>query len=179
VQHRTHSADDGFALLEVMVASALLIAIAAGVTHVVAAAVRVSHEARVRTMTSTLAAQKLEQLRSLPFAHMSIGDPPVSMPSSDVSTDLSTEPPGDSGPGLQPSPPETLTTNVPFYVDYLGASGEWVGRGASVPAGTVYTRRWAVRPLAADPDNVLVLQVLVTTGQGDASRLVTLKARRP
>jgi hypothetical protein len=48
-----------------------------------------------------------------------------------------------------------------------------------VPARTVYTRRWAVRPLAADPDNVLVLEVVVTTGRGDESRLVTLEARRP
>jgi hypothetical protein len=169
----------GFGLVEVLVASALLVAIAVGVTHVVAAAVGVSRQARVRTMTTTLAVQKMEQLRSLPFAHTWVGDPPVSIPSSDGSTDLSTDPPSDAGPGLQPSPGDTLTASVPFYVDYLDAYGRWAGRGGTVPAGTVYTRRWSVQPLPSDPGNVLVLQVVVTTRAGDDSRLLTLKARRP
>ena len=168
-----------FGLVEVLVASGLLVAVAVGVSHVVASAVRVSRAARVRTISTALAAQKMEQLRSLAFAHTWIGNPPVSIPASDLSTDLSTDPPADSGPGLQASPLGTLAANVAFYVDYLDASGRWVGRGTSVPAGAVYTRRWAVRPLPADPDNALVLQVLVTTAWGDESRLVTLKARRP
>jgi hypothetical protein len=149
------------------------------VAQVVAAAVRVSRQARVRTMTTMLAGQKMEQLRSLPFAHVSVGDPALSIPYADGSTDLSLDPPGDSGPGLRPSPPQALTTSVMYYADYLDAFGAWVGRGASVPPGTVYTRRWAVGPLPADPDNVLVLRVLVTTVWGDESRVVALKARRP
>ncbi|MEO8075627.1 MAG: prepilin-type N-terminal cleavage/methylation domain-containing protein [Acidobacteriota bacterium] len=177
--YRPHRIDAGFGLIEVLVASALLVTIALGVAHVVGAAVRVSREARVRTMTATVAGQKMEQLRSLPFAHVWVGGPPISIPSTDLSTDLSTDPPGDSGPGLQPSPAGTLTNSVTFYADYLDAYGRWVGGGTSVPAGTVYTRRWAVVPLPADPDNVLVLHVLVTTAWGDESRLVTLKARRP
>jgi type II secretory pathway pseudopilin PulG len=179
MHHRRHRIDAGFGLVEVLVASGLLVAVALGVTHVVAAAVRVSREARVRTMSTTLAAQKMEQLRSLTFAHALVGDPPASVPASDSSTDLSTDPPSDSGPGLQPSPRGTLAASVPFYVDYLDAFGGWVGGGASAPPRTVYTRRWAVQPLPADPDNALVLQVAVTTAWGDESRLVTVKARRP
>jgi hypothetical protein len=176
---RAHPLDAGFGLVEALVAASLLVTVAAGAAHVVAAAVRVSREARVRTMTTALAAQKMEQLRSLPFAHRWVGDPPVSIPASDVTTDLSTDPPSDGGPGLQPSVKRTLTTNVPFYVDCLDAYGRWVGGGTSASAQTVYTRRWAVRPLPSDPDNVLVLEVLARSVHGDESRFVTLKARRP
>jgi hypothetical protein len=169
----------GFGLIEVLAASALLVTIALGVAQVVAAAVRVSHQARVRTMATMVGGQKMEQLKSLPFGHVWVGDPAISIPSADLSTDLSTDPPGDSGPGLRRSPAQALTTSVMFYADYLDALGRWVGRGTSVPPGAVYTRRWAVVPLPADPDNVLVLHVLVTTTGGDESRFVALKARRP
>jgi type II secretory pathway pseudopilin PulG len=171
--------DAGFGLVEALVAASLLVTVAAGAAQVVAAAVRVSREARVRTMTTALAAQKIEQLRSLPFAHTWVGDPPVSIPATDLTTDLSTDPPSDGGPGLQPSIEQTLKANVPFYVDYLDANGRWVGGGTSAGEQAVYTRRWAVRPLPSDPENVLILQVLVRSVQGDESRFVTLKARRP
>ena len=55
----------GFALMEVMIAAGLLIAVAVGVSQVSAAAVRASHAARARTFAAVLAAQKMEQLRSL------------------------------------------------------------------------------------------------------------------
>ena len=65
--------------------------------------------------------------------------------------------------GSWPSPPGTLTSNVDGYVDYLDGGGRWVGRGGSSPATAVYIRRWAVRPLASDPDDLIVLEVVVGT----------------
>jgi hypothetical protein len=179
MHERGHGGEAGFGLLEVMMAAGLLVTVAVGASQVIAAATRVTFSARVRTMGTVLAAQKMEQLRSLAFGHALAGTPPVSIPSGDTSTDLATEPPTDAGPGLQPSPAGSLAANTPFYVDYLDASGKWAGTGSSIPQGAVYTRRWAVQPLPADPENVLVLQVLVTTAWGDGSRFVTLKARRP
>jgi hypothetical protein len=99
-----------------------------------------------------------------------------------VSTDLSSDPPTGAGPGLSRSPAGTLDSNVPLYVDYLDAAGTWVGRGATPPGTAVYVRRWAVHPLEADPDDILVLQVIVTTTAPDVAhqaRLVSVLTRRP
>lgn len=158
----------GFALVEVLVSAALLVAIAAGVAQVVAIAVRAAYADRVRTIATLLAAQKMEQLRSLRL--------------SDRWTDTSSDPPTDAGPGLAPSPPGTLDANVAFYADYLDGAGRWVGSGSPAPGEAVYVRRWAVRPCAADPDNTLILQVLVAAARGPGSTaanrsyLVSIKA---
>lgn len=178
----------GFGLVEVVIAAGLVVAVAVGVSQIAAVAVRVSYAARVRTISTVLAAQKMEQLRSLAWRHAWSGTPAVRVRLSDVSTDLSSDPPTGDGPGLLPSPPGTLDSNVPFYVDYLDAAGTWAGRGALPPAGAVYLRRWAVHPLVSEPDDVLVLEVLVTTarrtiaetpGANAESRLVSVMSRRP
>ena len=174
----------GFALLEVMVTAALVVTIAAGASHILSIAVRASHDARVRTMVSILAAEKLEQLRSLPYTHLTTVSPAISISSSDVTTDLSTDPATDAGPGLLPSPPGALDRDTAYYVDYLDGAGRIAGGGGSPPAAAVYIRRWAVRPLDSDPENILVLSVVVTTRapQGSvsqhAARLVTIVARK-
>jgi type II secretory pathway pseudopilin PulG len=171
--------DAGFALVEVMIAAGLLVTLAVGISQTIAVAVRVSYAARVRTVSTILAAQKMEQLLSLEWGHASAGSPPIRLAVSDTSSDLSSDPATDSGPGLQPSPPGVLESNVPFYFDYLDAAGVWVGRGPIASPRAVYMRRWAVQPLQTDPENVLLLQVLVSTAAGDQVRLVTVKARRP
>jgi type II secretory pathway pseudopilin PulG len=177
----------GFALLEVLITAGIVVAVAAGASQIVAIAIRAGHAARVRTMATMLAAQKMEQLRSLAWTHITAGSPPASvfsLSSSDATTDLSSDPATDAGPGLLPSPGGTLGANVPYYVDYLDGDGRWLGRGASPPGSAAYVRRWAVQPLAADPDNILVFHVLVTTRgapgavSSDAARLVTIEARK-
>ena len=59
---------------------------------------------------------------------------------------------------------------MPRWVDYLDDSGRWVGHDSDPPADAVFIRRWSVRPLPADPERTLVLQVLVTTVRDDRSR---------
>jgi prepilin-type N-terminal cleavage/methylation domain-containing protein len=54
----------GFALLEVVVAAAILVVLAAGVAQVVAGAIRERHASRLRTIATMAAAARLEQLRS-------------------------------------------------------------------------------------------------------------------
>jgi hypothetical protein len=174
----------GFGLVEVVIAAGLLIAVAVGVSQIVAVTVRASYAARVRTIATLLAAQKMEQLRSLAWRHAWSGMPAVRVRLSDLSTDLSNNPPTGDGPGLRRSPPGTLDSNVPFYVDYLDAAGAWAGRGPSPPAGAVYVRRWAVHPLPSEPDDILVLEVLVTAARTSLraiadARLVSVMSRRP
>ena len=57
--------DRGFALLEVIVAAALLAVLAAGMARIVAAAVHEGHSSRLRAIATVAAANKLEELRSL------------------------------------------------------------------------------------------------------------------
>jgi hypothetical protein len=103
---------------------------------------------------------------------------------SDVTTDLSNDPATDDGNGLLASPPGTLNSSIDGYVDYLDGAGRWVGRGGSVPATAVYIRRWTVRPIASNPDDLMVLEVVVGTRGpsgtilSDAVRLVTIEARK-
>ena len=40
-------------------------------------------------------------------------------------------------------------------------TGKTLGGGATPPANTVYMRRWSVEPLPTNPNNTLILQVLV------------------
>ena len=126
--------------------------------------------ARVRTLAAILAGQKMEQLRSLSWAHA-----PGGVLLADFTTNLAAEPPSAGGPGLSPAPPGALDADVPMYVDYANASGA----RAPAPASAAFVRRWSVTPLASDPQNLLLLEVRVlTVGSGDA-RLASIKARRP
>jgi hypothetical protein len=173
----------GFALLEVLVTAGLVIAIAAGASHVLAIAVRATHNARVGTVAALLASQKLEQLRSLAWTHTTTAAPAISLSLSDVTTDLSTAPAGDLGPGLLPSPLGTLDTDVAQYVDYVDGAGRILAAAGLPPGATVFVRRWAVRPSVSDPANVLVLTAVVmprgsNARSAEAVRLSTIVARK-
>jgi len=174
----------GFALLEVIVASAIASTIAAGACVVLSMTIRANHAARVRTVATMVAARKMEQLRSLAWTHISTSTPAISLSSSDVTTDASNDPATDDGPGLLASPPGTLTSNIDGYVDYLDANGRWIARGTTVPAAAVYIRRWSVQPHVSDPDNLLVFEVIAGTRGisqsllGDAIHLAGMEARK-
>ena len=174
----------GFALLEVLIAASIVIAIAAGSSMIAAMALRASERARTRTIATALASGKIEQLRSLTWAHVTTSAPAISMSTSDVTTDVSVEPATDSGPGLLASPAGTLDANLAGYVDYLDAKGQWVGTGTVMPQAAVFVRRWAIQPSPVDPDNIIGLVVVAgTRGRApgllsDPVRLVTLEARK-
>jgi prepilin-type N-terminal cleavage/methylation domain-containing protein len=65
--------DRGFALLEVIVAAALLVALAAGVSRIVAAAIREGHASRLRAVATIAAGDKGEELRSVPLTDLASG----------------------------------------------------------------------------------------------------------
>jgi prepilin-type N-terminal cleavage/methylation domain-containing protein len=158
----------GFTLIEVLIATALMAAVAIGVAQLLGVAVASGHDARVQTSTTMLAAGKLEQLRSLVWAYEPLAAGALFR--SDFATDLSAEPVSSSGPGLMPSPPGTLSANVPPFVDYLGLQGQWVGNGSSPPPAAMFIRRWSIVPLPEAPDRTLVLSVLVTTVARELAR---------
>jgi prepilin-type N-terminal cleavage/methylation domain-containing protein len=164
------SSASGFTLVEVLIAVAIFITLSVGVAQLIAVATRAVRAARERTSAAILAAAKMEQLRSLAWTSVlpEAGDPALAR--SDRTTDLSHPDHPSNGVGLQASPAGTLGSNTPPYVDYVDGAGRWVGHGSDPPASAVFIRRWAVQPLATDPERTLVLQVLVTTVRDDRSR---------
>jgi hypothetical protein len=95
------------------------------------------------------------------------------------------------GTGLTASPVNTLQITTNGYVDYLAADGTQLGGGAAPPTGTVYIRRWMIEPLPTNPDDTLIIHVLVTrrrdrgsadlgsvTRMPQEARLMTIKTRK-
>jgi hypothetical protein len=182
----------GVTLVDVLVALAVVMCAAAGVAGLVSVAARAAQTARNLTSSTTLAVQKMEQLKALTWTYA--GTDAAAPAVTDLTTDVSVDPHAGGGRGLGASPAGTLDRNTPGYVDFLDAAGRWVGSGTTPPPAAVFVRRWSVEPLPAEADAVLMLQVLVTrvgpersvalaAGErrtplaGDA-RLATLSARR-
>jgi type II secretory pathway pseudopilin PulG len=171
---RNHNGAAGFSLLEVVIAICVMAGALVLLGQMLGISVANNQTARRLTYATVLAEQKMEQLRGLSWGVDSLG-----LPVSDTSTNTSSpveSPTG--GTGLSASPSGTLTRNTDGWVDYLDRFGNVLGGGSSLRSKTSYIRRWAIEPLAANPDNTLVIHVLVTTrfdrGVADASRSTIL-----
>jgi hypothetical protein len=142
----------------VLVALALVTLTLATLAQMSAAAIRVAADSRSITQATTLAFQKIEQLRALTWT-----TDPGGGPVSDTTTDISVTPENrDGGMGLTPSTPATLTTDIAGSVDYVDRFGGPLRTGATPPAGAVFRRRWSIEPLTADPADTLVIRVRVS-----------------
>jgi type II secretory pathway pseudopilin PulG len=190
VQAKSSSFDSrGFSLAETMVAMGILMSVALGVAQLFAASGRANLVARGNTSTTALAEQKMEQLRSMTWGFDDAGQ---GLPVTDTTTNIAVTPPAQDGTGLNPSPSRALEENTPGFVDYLDDLGTWVGTGADIPSRAYYIRRWSIEPLPTNPNNTIIIQVLVTTVANEAARpaeqartrvpgdslLVTVKTRK-
>ena len=160
----------GFTLIEVVIALGLFVTVAIGVAQLIAMAADATRASREHTSAVILAAAKMDQLRALEWTYESAPSAVPAVARSDLTTDVSDPSFASGGPGLSPSPPGTLASNTPPYVDYLDAAGGWVGKGTDAPPTAVFIRRWSIVPLPADPNRTLVLHVLVTTVRQDRLR---------
>lgn len=160
-----HRADAGFTIVEVLVSMLIISVMALGVAELFAVSIKATHAARNQTSTAVMASQKMEQLRGLTWGY----DEASGLPLTDTTSDLAQDPPTNGGSGLNPSPTGTLSSNVAGHVDYLDARSQWVGTGTTPPATAVYIRRWNIAPLPTNPNNTLILQVLVTTVTREAA----------
>ena len=177
----------GFSIVEVLVATGLLASALVALAQLFAIATATNAAARNSTITMVLAEQKIEQLRALQYTFDNTG-----LPVQDTETDLAVYPPAATGgKGLSPHTDNTLQSNTNGYVDYLDKWGRTLGGGTVLPAETAYIRRWSVEPLPTNPNNVVILQVLVTRvrdrGTGNSgsvsrgpqeARLMTVKSRK-
>lgn len=166
--------EDGYALIETLVAAAIVVALAAGVAQVVVLTSAAVQASGTQGRALFLAVQKMEQLQSLAWT-FDVDLQPVS----DDSTSLALDPPAPGGRGLQASGP-LGGPGSDGYVDYLDRDGRWVGTGPQPPAGTAFVRRWSVSPLAVPGGDALLLQVaVVATGVRGAAATFDLRPNDP
>lgn len=170
-----------------MVATALLAVALVSLAQLFGISTRSNVAAKRTTFSGVLAEQKMEELRGLTYGFDAQG-----LPVSDNTTDTTVSPEQpNGGTGIAPSPPTALQENTPGYVDYVDGFGQKLGGGANPPQNAVYTRRWSIEPLPTNPNNTVIIQVLVTPnfqrGQADKgnvarmsdeARLVTVKTRK-
>jgi prepilin-type N-terminal cleavage/methylation domain-containing protein len=169
MQARFNSSNSrGFSLVEVLVAMGLLTAVSLGVAQLFALSTRANVIAKGQTSTTAMAEQKLEQLRSLTWGFDLAGQ---GLPLSDTTSNLTVTPPTQDGSGLNPSPVDSLEQNTAGFVDFIDGAGAWVGTGTTPPATAVYIRRWSIQPLPTNPNNTLVIQVLVTPVVSEQARV--------
>jgi prepilin-type N-terminal cleavage/methylation domain-containing protein len=167
---RFNSSSRGFSLVEVLVAMGLLTVVSLGVAQLFALSTRANVIAKGATSTTAMAEQKLEQLRGLTWGFDLAGQ---GIPDSDTTTNLAVTPPTHDGSGLNPSPSDSLEQNTTGFVDFLDGGGNWVGTGSTPPGSAVYIRRWSIQPLPTNPNNTLVLQVLVTPVTNEQARVAS------
>jgi len=170
MQARFNSSSRGFSLVEVLVAMGLLTVVSLGVAQLFALSTRANVIAKGATSTTAMAEQKLEQLRGLMWGFDSAGQ---GLPVSDTTTNLTVMPPTHDGSGLNPSPSDALEQNTAGFVDFLDGGGSWVGTGMIPPSSAVYIRRWSIQPLPTNPNNTLVIQVLVTPVTSEQARVAS------
>jgi type II secretory pathway pseudopilin PulG len=181
-------AEGGFSMVEVLVATSLVTVAVAALAQLFVISTRANSSARTITLASMLAQQKLEQLRGLRR-----GFDILDLPISDLTTDIAVVPESPTGgKGLSPSPDGSLGRNTDGYCDFLDRNGAWLAGGSTPPAGTAYVRRWSIEPLPTNPNNTIVLQVMVTRVGGrngvstsstsarvpDEARLVSVRTRK-
>ena len=189
-----YSSEAGFSLVEVLAAMVILTVALVSLAQLFALSTRANFAARNNTYAALLAQQKLEQLRGLTWGYDRVG-----LPVSDLTTDTSTAAPVSGcptpqpggGTGLAPSPWGTIQQSTSGWVDYVDNNGCILGGGGAPLPGTVYIRRWSVEPLPTNPNNTLILQVLVTRNNDrgladaanvqrmpDEARLMSVKTRK-
>ena len=180
--------EGGFSLLEVLVATTMMAVGLTALAQLFAVSTRTNYSAKTTTYAAVLAQQKMEQLRGLTWGFDNLG-----LPITDTSTNVSVVPEqANGGTGLTASPANSLGQNTTGYCDFLDRDGKSLGTGTTVPGNAVYIRRWSVEPLPTNPNNTIVLQVLVTrwrtrgtadtvTGTGrlpDEARIISVKTRK-
>ena len=137
----TRSRRDGFSVIEVLIAAALVASTLVGLAHLVAVGAQRSIATRYSAGALTSANSKLEELRAAPWTYAPDGS---RISSSALST----------------SPADSLLQDTAGYVDYLDGFGETV----PIAGGEVapeFVRRWSIAPLAVGDLDTITLRVCV------------------
>lgn len=154
---------NGFTLIETLVATGLIVTAVAGLAQLFALSVRFTRDSGQFGVALVGAQDKLELLRASAFGYDGDGAPV---------TDAS----------LSASPPDSLETDLPGYVDWL----DDLGHARGTADGASYVRRWRVSVIAADDPEAIAIDVCVfrlpgrntAPSHADAC-LATIRVRQP
>lgn len=179
------SGANGFALIEALIATAVLACGVMTTAYLAAASAKVVAASRQNGLATQLARNKMEQLRALAWT----SDAAV-VPVTDWSSDVTAaEPAPSGGAGLGLSPADSLSTNVAGFCDFLDVQGRWLGTGTTAPRGAAWVRRWSVTALPGVADTLAVAVVVAPAVPSDAAgvrrartmagaRLLSVRTRR-
>jgi len=134
---------DGFTLLEVLMAFAVLSVGVGTLAQLSILAIRAADDARRASVASVAADQKLETLRALSWGYDDFG---VAVQDA----------------ALEVSPGDSLTRNSDGYFDYLDAGGRAVDEGGEGADDVrAFVRRWSIQPLPDHSLTTIIIEVLV------------------
>lgn len=152
----------GTTLIEVMIASGLLMTLMAGLMAMSAVAISTTeNQGHLSARTTEYAQDKMEQLLALAYG--------------DGISDTRTFPAGGSGgtgltAGGVSDPTATITTATEKYVDYLDENGNLLtASGVTAPSNWYYKRVWQIDTTTQDatiPANMKRITVAVTLKRG-------------
>ncbi|MDP3717211.1 MAG: hypothetical protein Q8T13_05505 [Acidobacteriota bacterium] len=166
MQTLTRSSNDGFTLLETVVATGVLVTALTGLAQLFALTARSARDAGAQGAVLTAAQDKIEWLRALALGYGPLGE---------AITD----------PALAVFNAGSLGDDTDGFVDYLSADGAVVdierdGHGA------VWTRRWRITPIDTYAPEALAIEVCLFSYPADglAPRaaqvcLATVRTRQP
>lgn len=157
---------DGFTLLETLVATGVLVTALAGLAQLFALSARSTQQAGEQGAALAAAQDQIEVLRSVAFGYGPLGE-------------------SVTDGALSPSSGDSLTMDVPGYVDYLDASGETCDLDRE-DHGAVWTRRWRVTAIDQLAPEALAIEVCVFPWPADGlspvnavACLATVRTRQP
>jgi type II secretory pathway pseudopilin PulG len=152
----------GFTLVETVVAAALLITVLAGLAQLLVMSSRLTRGSAAASLALMAAQDAIETLRALPFGVDAVGQLVTAAE-------------------LGPSPPTSLMTNTPPFVDWIDADGV----ATQSPATAQLVRRWQVSRVGEGADLIAIEVCVFTvpaTGAGPSSALsclATVRTRQP
>jgi hypothetical protein len=131
--------EEGTTLIEVMIASAILVTLMAGLMSLAGLAISTTeNQGHLAARTTEYAQDKMEQLLALAY--------------NDSTSDTTVFPAQPGGKGLAPGGSSNPSTPVEKYVDYLDQSGNLlVAVGTTAPTGWFYQRVWSIDDTTTDP----------------------------
>lgn len=153
----------GFSLLEILVATSILVTALAGIAELCVASVRLTGDSGRRAAGLDAAQAKLEELRARGWAYG---------PGGEIISD----------PVLAPSPGGSLQENLAGYVDFVGPDG----RPAADVSLSTLVRRWAVTAIDGRVPEAIAIEVCVFRAPASAvtvieaeACLATVRSRQP
>lgn len=147
-RHSRYSSQLGMSLLETLFALAILLIVSVGIMAMAGVAMETTeNQGHLQARAAEYSQDKMEQLMSLAYGD---GDTPTAGQGTDTTvfpacSPISVSPPAcTTGTGLYVGGSSDPSAPVNKYVDYLDASGNALGGGATAPANWFYIRVWKI-----------------------------------